>query len=50
MTWLGSPFLMSRTMRIPSRELSSRMSAMPSTRLSFTSSAIFSISWALLSW
>ena len=32
MTWLGSPLRMSSTMRMPSRELSSRMSAIPSMR------------------
>ena len=50
MTWLGSPLRMSSTMRIPWRALSSRMSEMPSIRLSFTSSTIFSISRVLLSW
>ncbi len=41
-------FLRSITIRMPSRSDSSRMSAMPSMRLSRTSSAIFSISLALL--
>ena len=36
------------TMRMPSRSLSSRMSLMPSSRLSCTSSAIFATSMALL--
>ena len=35
-------------MRMPSRSLSSRMSVMPSSRLSCTSSAIFATSMALL--
>ena len=43
-------FFRSMTMRMPSRSDSSRMSAMPSMRLSRTSSAIFSISLALLTW
>ncbi len=41
-------FLRSMTMRIPSRSLSSRMSEMPSILFSRTSSAIFSMSLALL--
>ncbi len=43
-------FLRSMTIRIPSRSDSSRRSAIPSIRLSRTSSAIFSISLALLTW
>ena len=43
-------FFRSMTTRMPSRSDSSRMSAMPSMRFSRTSSAIFSISLALLTW
>ena len=42
--------LISMKMRMPSRSDSSRRSAMPSIRLSLTSSAIFSSSEALFTW
>ena len=47
-TWALASFFISMTMRMPSRSDSSRMSDMPSTRLSFTRSAMDSMSFALL--
>ena len=43
----SSPFFISTTIRIPSRSLSSRTSATPTTFSSFTRSAIFSMIFAL---
>ena len=46
-TWALASFFSSMTTRIPFRSVSSRRSEMPSSRLSFTCSAMFLMSWRL---
>ena len=49
-TWVLASRLISMTMRMPLRSDSSRRPEMPSRRLSRTWSAMFSMSWRLLTW
>ncbi len=49
-TWGLASFFSSMTIRMPLRSVSSRRSEIPSRRLSLTWSAMFLISWRLLTW